>query len=72
MILLTMIDVNKRNGQQNDYLLDEFLYKCRFVIQRTNAWVDGLKAILIRFETNKIHWRVLNLLVFCFVLLKQL
>lgn len=47
------IDINKRNGQQDDNLFDELLYKSRFVIERTNAWLDAFKAILVRFETNK-------------------
>lgn len=36
------------------HLFDELLYKCRFVIERTNTWLDAFKAILVRFETNAI------------------
>ena len=50
-------------------IFDELLYKARFVIERTNAWTDAFKAILIRFETNKIHWKALNLLAFCVIFL---
>lgn len=66
------IDKNKRNGHENDSIFDELLYKQRFVIERTNAWLDAFKAILIRFETNKIHWKALNLLAFCIILLRRL
>jgi transposase len=66
------IDQNQRNGADNDYLFDELLYKCRFVIERTNAWLDAFKAILVRFETNKIHWKALNILAFCIILLRKL
>lgn len=66
------IDQNYRNGSDKDYLFDELLYKCRFVIERTNAWLDAFKAILVRFETNKIHWKALNLLAFCVILLRKL
>lgn len=66
------IDQNHRNGSDNDYLFDELLYKCRFVIERTNAWLDGFKAILVRFETNKVHWKALNILAFCVILLRKL
>jgi transposase len=55
-----------------EHLFDELLYKCRFVIERTNAWLDAFKAVLVRFETNKIHWKALNLLAFCVILLRQL
>ena len=66
------IDQNKRNGSKNEYLFDELLYKCRFVVERTNAWLDAFKAILTRFETNSIHWKALNLLAFCVILLRKL
>ena len=66
------IDQNERNGNGNDYIFDDLLYKCRFVIERTNAWLDAFKAILVRFETNKIHWKALNILAFCVILLRKL
>ena len=66
------IDYNKRNGCKSDNIFDELLYKCRFVIERTNAWLDSFKSILVRFETNKIHWKSLHLLAFCVILLRQL
>jgi len=66
------IDKNKRNGKNDASLLDELLYKKRFVIERTNAWLDAFKAILIRFETKKSHWKALNIIAFCIILLRQL
>jgi transposase len=70
--IIANIDVNKRNGGEKDYLFDDLLYKCRFVVERTNAWLDAFKAILVRFETNKIHWKSLNILAFAVILLRQL
>ena len=67
-----MIDINKRNGTDREYLLDELLYKSRFVIKRTNVWLNPFKAILVRFETNKIHWKALNILTFIIILLHKL
>lgn len=66
------IAFNKRNGCEDEYLLDDLLYKARFVIERTNAWLDAFKALLVRFETNKVHWKALNLLAFTVILLRQL
>ena len=66
------IDQNKRNGSGHGHLFDELLYKCRFVVERTNAWLDAFKAILVRFETNSIHWKALNLLAFIVILLRKL
>ena len=70
--IIDNIDQNKRNGNQGDHLFDSVLYKCRFVVERTNAWLDAFKALLVRFETNEIHWKALNLLAFCIILLRQL
>ncbi len=38
----------------------------------SGVWLDAFKAILVRFETNEIHWKALNLLAFCVILLRQL
>ena len=70
--IIANIDKNKRNGAENEAIFDELLYKQRFVIERTNAWMDSFKAILVRFETNKIHWKAMNLLAFCVILIRQL
>jgi len=70
--IIDNIDQNKRNGNQSDHLFDSLLYKCRFVVERTNAWLDAFKALLVRFETNEIHWKALNILAFCLILMRQL
>jgi len=49
------IDLNERNGKQGDHFFDTLLYKCRFVVERTNAWFDAFKALLVRVEKNEIH-----------------
>jgi transposase len=40
--IIPNIAVNKRNGDDKDVLFDDLLYKCRFVVERTNAWLDGV------------------------------
>ena len=70
--IVANIDQNKRNGQTQHYIFDELLYKQRFVIERTNAWLDAFKILLVRFETNKIHWKALNVLAFIVILIRQL
>ena len=73
--LFDNIPKNKRKGNNtNDIysVFDSDLYKNRFVIERTNAWLDSFKAILVRFETNSIHWKALNLIAFCLILLAKL
>jgi transposase len=66
------IDKNKRNGQNDTSFFDDLLYQKRFIIERTNAWLDAFKAILVRFETKKSHWKSLNIIAFCMILLRQL
>ena len=68
------IDYNKRNGNSHESttVFDELLYKTRFVIERTNAWLDSFKAILVRFETKNLHWKGLLLLAFSVILLRKL
>lgn len=66
------IDQNKRNGKNDVSFFDELLYKQRFVIERTNAWLDAFKAILVRFETKKSQWLALNIIAFIIILLRQL
>jgi len=66
------IDKNKRNGHNDDSFFDNLLYQKRFVIERTNAWLDAFKAILVRFETKKSHWKSLNIMAFCVILLRRL
>lgn len=45
-----------------DYL-DDMYYQYR---------LDGFKANLVRFETKSLHWKCLNIIAFCIILLRQL
>ena len=63
---------NPRNGEPaEDYLFDDELYKERFVIVRTNAWMDGFRSILTRFDTTVSSWKGWNYLAFAVVFLKK-
>jgi len=63
---------NNRNGQNDISFLDDDLYKKRFVVERTNTWLDAFKAILVRFKIKKSHWKALNIIAFCIILLRKL
>ena len=52
-------------------LLDEELYKERFSVERTNAWIDAFKAILVRFEVLKHNFKSLHYLAFSLILLRR-
>lgn len=72
--LFANIDFNKRHGYVSDRkeILDKELYKRRFVIERMKAWIDGFKALLIRYETKSQHWRHLHVIAFCCILIRKL
>lgn len=67
------VDINKRNAKNPDYefLLDEELYKERFAVERTNAWIDAFKSLLVRFETTTRNWISLHYLAFSIILLRK-
>jgi len=65
--------LNKRNGSRLDseILLDEEMYKERFVVERTNAWNDSLRTLLIRQDTSLSSWWAWHFLAFSFWLIKH-
>ena len=62
---------NRMNANAKSYLFDSELYKERFAVERTNAWIDGFKALSVRYETNAMHWLGLHHLAFSFMLLRR-
>jgi len=61
------IDKNRRNGKAEEeslplYVFDEILYSSRFVIERSNAWLDVL-TILNRFTVKSRNWKALHYIV---------
>lgn len=68
------IDTNKRNikiEDEDSYYIDDQLYSEHFVIERINAWFDGFKNLIIRYETNPIHWLGLHHLVYSCIILRK-
>ena len=70
--IIANIDFNKRNSKNldNQPLLDDLLYKERFSVERTNAWIDAFKALLVRFETKARTWISLHHLAFSLILIR--
>ena len=62
---------NQMNANAKSYHFDSQLYKERFAVERTNAWIDGFKALLVRYETNAKHWLELHYLALSFMLLRR-
>lgn len=68
------ISENKRNEKwlKEDYVyFDEELYKQRFVMERTNAWLDGFKTLLIRYEVKINTWIAAHLMAFVIIFIKS-
>ncbi|MBD0333084.1 MAG: IS5 family transposase [Chitinophagaceae bacterium] len=64
---------NKRNEKElkEDYVyFDELLYKQRYVIERTNAWLDGFKSLLVRYEVKVSTWMAAHFMAFVIIFLK--
>lgn len=69
------IDKNKRRGSKDDendiYVFDNELYKRRFVVEQLNAWVDGFKTLVIRYETTSVNWMSFHYLAFSIIFLRK-
>lgn len=68
------IALNPRNGQytERDETCDEELYAYRFVIERTHAWLDAFKALLVRFEKHAKTWLSLHFLAFIALFIRSI
>jgi transposase len=65
---------NQRKEKQlaDEYqYFDEELYKERYVIERMNAWLDGFKALLIRYEVKIKTWIALHFMAFTITFIKR-
>jgi transposase len=52
-------------------LLDEEMYKERFVIERTKAWMDSFRTLLVRQDTTLDSWWAWHLIAFTSWLMKH-
>ncbi len=68
--IFSNIDFNPRNGKASnrEYIFDDQLYKRRFVIERTNAWIDAFKTLMVRFDIKR-NW---HLIAFFAILIRKL
>ncbi|MEL7124227.1 MAG: IS5/IS1182 family transposase, partial [Bacteroidota bacterium] len=71
--IIANVDFNKRNSKNidNQPLLDDLLYKERFCVERTNAWIDAFKTLMVRFETRQHTWLSLHYIAFALILLRS-
>lgn len=63
---------NRRNGDRDtEHYFDEKLYRERYSVERTNAWVDSFRSLLNRFDTKLTSWKGFNFLAFIVLGLKK-
>ena len=55
-----------------DHCFDAELYRQRTAIERTNAWLDSFKTLLVRYETNVQNWLAFHFLAFTVLLLRKI
>ena len=69
------IKENPRNRQKpkrgRKRFFDDALYKLRFIVERTFAWDDKFKRLLLRFETKQIHHLGFKLIAFTLINLRE-
>lgn len=71
--IIANVDFNPKNGvEHDDYLLDDLLYKERYSIERTNAWMDSFRTLLNRFDFTTTSWKSFNYTAFMVILLKKI
>lgn len=70
--IIANIAQNKRNsGIDSELYFDEDLYKERYSIERTNAWMDSFRSLLNRFDTTLSSWIGFNYLAFIIIACKK-
>ncbi len=78
--IIANVKPNPRNtaGQQvepyesGEHIFDEELYKDRTVIEHANSWIDGFKALLVRFEFTVRNWMSLHFMAFAVIFLRKI
>lgn len=78
--IIANVKVNPRNSansepsvyQKGTHVFDDQLYADRSVIEHSNAWVDGFKALLVRFEFSVRNWMSLHFIAFSVIFLRKI
>ena len=65
------IQQTPRNATRGKFL-DELLYKQRYCIERTSAWMDSYRNVLNRFDKTLSSWKAWNYIAFILILLKKI
>ena len=73
--LVPNIDENRRNRQTTKLgrkrLFNPAIYKDRFASERTFAWIDKFRALLVRFDIKKIYFMGSHFLAFALITMRN-
>jgi len=73
--LIPNMPENKRNRKKvkrgRKMLFNKKVYENRYTNERTHAWVDKFKGLLIRFDKKASHWMASNFIAFAMVNLRN-
>jgi transposase len=78
--IIANVKVNPRNAANSEpvvyengtHIFDDQLYENRSVIEQANAWLDGFKALLVRFEFSVKNWMSLHFIAFSVIFLRKI
>lgn len=78
--IIANIKANPRNSANHEkepapsgtHIFDDVLYEDRSVIEHANAWIDGFKALLVRFEFSVRNWMSLHFIAFSVIFLRKI
>lgn len=62
----------KELNPSGSHIFDDVLYADRSVIEQANAWIDGFKALLVRFEFSVRNWMSLHFIAFSVIFLRKI
>lgn len=65
-------DRNKSQSEEQYLYFDEQLYQRRFLIERANAWLDGFKALLVRYEVKIKTWMAEHFMAFSILFIRKI
>lgn len=63
---------NKEKDKGKDPYFDEELYKRRTLIEHANAWMDGFKGLVIRYEVLARNWMAMHWMAFSVFFLRRI
>lgn len=65
-------DTEETPHENGAYVFDDLLYRQRAIIERSNAWLDAFKALLVRFEFLATNWVSFHYMAFSVIFIRKI